>query len=59
MAAAANPALEQYRYEIRMALEMDLSVLIRRNEQVWEFTLGRFETDLKEFNTLIAVPNKC
>lgn len=39
--------LEQYRYEIRLALETDLGIMIRRNEQVWEFTLHRFEAELK------------
>ena len=46
--SSVNPAvLEQCRYEIRIALETDLSVLLRRNEQVWEFT-SRFENELEE-----------
>ena len=45
-----NPAaLEQCRYEVRSALETDLSALLQRNEQVWEFT-SRSEIELEERN---------
>ncbi|KAF8318725.1 hypothetical protein DL93DRAFT_339692 [Clavulina sp. PMI_390] len=39
--------LEQYRYEITFALETDLGMMLKRNEQVWEFTLMRFESEIK------------
>lgn len=39
--------LEQYRDEIRTAIQTDLSVLIQRNEEGWKFTLSRFEVELK------------
>lgn len=39
--------LEEYRYVITVALETELSVMLRRNENVWKVTLLHFETEIK------------
>lgn len=39
--------LEEYRFVIRGAIETDLSVMIQRNQQVWEVTLRHFEMEIK------------
>lgn len=39
--------LEEYRYIITVALETELSVMLRRNESVWKVTLQHFETEIK------------
>jgi hypothetical protein len=38
---------EEYRNEIRAAIQTDLSVRIQRNEKVWKLMLSSFETGLK------------
>lgn len=40
--------LEEYRYVITVAIETNLSVMIQRNQKVWEVTLRHFEMEIKE-----------
>ncbi|KAF8310377.1 hypothetical protein DL93DRAFT_2084553 [Clavulina sp. PMI_390] len=44
----AKPVLvEQYRAQITVALSTELNVMLRRNENLWNFKLGRMTDDIK------------